>query len=91
MDAGFPPAIGRGAPLQTQSIWRRIKNNLADREFSMFQIESGGRRCFTAAVVVRIGFETVVEEDVPVVLGISSGEGGEDQQANQTNGGATKT
>ena len=84
MNAGFPTAIGKGAPLQTQSIWRRIKNSLADRELFMVQIESGGRRCFPAAVVARIGFETVVEEDVPVVLGVSYGEGGEDQQANQT-------
>lgn len=50
----------------------------------MVQFESRRRRRLARASVVRIRFEAVVEENVPVVFGISAGGTGHDQQPKQT-------
>ena len=57
----------------------------------MLQFERRRGRGFAGAVEVRIGFKAVVEENVLVLLGISGGKGGQDQQANQKDGSAAKT
>jgi hypothetical protein len=83
-NAGFPSAIGSRSPPQAQSVWRGIKNSLADWKLPMIQFERGRGRCFARAVVVRIRLEAVVEENVPIVFGIRDGGTGQDQQPNQT-------
>ncbi len=50
----------------------------------MVQFESRRRRRLARASVVGIRFEAVVEENVPVVFGISTGGTGQDQQPKQT-------
>jgi len=50
----------------------------------MIQFERGRSRRFARAVIVRIGFDAIVEENVSVVFGISGGGTGQDQQPKQT-------
>src|SRR5258708_33860665 len=91
-DADFrvPATALSRLPFQAQGVWRRIEGLGIDGQFSMTDSEAARCGGFATAVKVSVLREAVVEQSMPVILGVrvsyvQGGEqsGGEESTTNQ--------
>src|SRR4029077_802846 len=75
-DFRVPTAVLRRLPVQAQRIRRRIEVLSLYGHFAVHKFERAGRRSLAATIKVGIACNAVVEEAVPVIVGVSKGRAG---------------